>query len=91
MLRCEDRIVASDDVLSATIDGELVLMRLASGNYFSFRDVSVDIWQRIAEPQQVSSLCAALIASYDAPEERIRNSVAKFLNELLQHGLIRVL
>jgi hypothetical protein len=84
------RIVASSTVLSTELDDELVLMDITTGTYFNLEAVSLEIWRALAKPIAVSELCDRLIATYDAPEERIRTAVLRFLQQLQEHELITV-
>lgn len=86
----DSRIVAAADVLSAEVDGELVLMDAVSGRYFTFRGVGADIWRTLGAPISVGSLCDRLSEEYDAPDDRIRSSTLVFLNDILERQLIKV-
>lgn len=90
MLKMDDRVVAKSDLLSTEIESGVVLMDAASGNYFNFRDVAAEIWRQLAEPRSLQEICQRLDGIYDAPPERIRTSVQRFLNDLCERKLIRL-
>jgi hypothetical protein len=90
MLTLDSRILARANVLSTELDGALVLMSMASGSYFSLEAVGHEIWQAVAAPIRVRELCARLVETYDAPEDRIRANVLAFLDQLRAHDLIAV-
>ncbi|MEP9378546.1 PqqD family protein [Aquabacter sp. CN5-332] len=89
-LGLDSHIVAAPDILSADVDGELVLMDAVSGKYFTFEGVGADIWRALGAPVSVGALCDRLVGEYDAPEERIRASTLRFLNDILERHLIKV-
>ncbi len=83
-------VVAEPAILSADVNGELVLMDAVSGKYFSFEGVGADIWRALNAPMSVDALCAKLTLEYDAPSEQIRQATLKFLEDIAGRGLIKV-
>jgi hypothetical protein len=90
MIDLGSRVVANSTILSSELDAEIVLMDVGSGNYYNLEAVGREIWRALKQPTLVSDLCERLVASYDAPEDRIRSTVLKFLGQLQEHALIAV-
>ena len=54
----ETTVVRASDVLASQVENELVMMDIERGMYYALNPVGADIWERLAEPQQVADLCA---------------------------------
>lgn len=90
MLALTDCVVVNCDLLSADLDGEMVMMDIASGQYYGLNDVGSRLWQEMATPTAVESLCRRLEADYDASPAVIQQGVLRFLGAMLEKHLVRV-
>ncbi|WP_372022840.1 PqqD family protein (plasmid) [Tistrella mobilis] len=79
----------SPDPLTTEIDGDVVMMDLASSAYFNLDSIGAAIWARLETPTRFEDLCGELHARYDAPLDIIRRDVAALLADMLTHGLVR--
>lgn len=83
-----DRIIRRADVLSAvTADGHVVLDP-TSEHYIGLDAVGSEIWERIESAVTVSALCDALGQVFDGDREVIQADTLRFLDRLLDIGLI---
>lgn len=78
-----------DDVTSADVDNELVMMRLESNGYFGLDTIGRRIWELMAEPRAVSQICAKLQEEYDVSDEECERDVLHYLRELDGYGLLK--
>ncbi|OVE85252.1 hypothetical protein B2G88_12520 [Natronolimnobius baerhuensis] len=84
-------VVATEDHLATTIDGETVLLELESGTYYGFNEVGSHLWELVQEPRTVESLCETIHAAYDdVSAEQCRRDVRDILHEMIDAGLIEV-
>ena len=81
--------VNSPNVIHETIEGEVVLIDLKTGTYYSLRDSGAAIWQSIEKGAGEDDIEAALRSRYDASGDDIRDAVRRLLEELEREGLIR--
>lgn len=79
----------SDRVLSRELDGEAVLLDLASGTYFALDETGTVAWALLVGGASVATIAAALVARYDVPLETAQRDVESLLAELERRGLIR--
>lgn len=86
----EIEIEIAPDLLSTEAGGELVLMSVTAGKYFSFDEVGTDVWRRLQKETRVDSVCASLASDYQAEPGMIERDVCALLAELGGHGLIQV-
>ena len=70
------------------IDDEIVIMNLASGDFFSLTDSAAAIWDLLDGSRNRAAVLAALADAYDAPQADLATDVDAFLGELRAGGLI---
>lgn len=87
----QGRMVASDAVLASEVGGEIVILDVQSGAYFTLDATGSHVWRALAEPADLPTLCRKLERRYDAPPETIRRDVSAFLEKMLDKGLVRIL
>lgn len=76
--------------VSATVEGETVVLQLASGTYFSLNEVGDLVWKLLDQPRRVEELCASIVAEYEVDEEQCHADVRALLDEMKKAGLIEV-
>jgi Coenzyme PQQ synthesis protein D (PqqD) len=81
--------VNSPNVIHETIEGEVILIDLKTGTYYSLRDSGAAIWQSIEKGAGEDDIEAALRSRYEASGDEIRDAVRRLLGELEREGLIR--
>ena len=86
----DQRIIPSPEVLSRILDGEAVLLNLATGNYFGLNGVASRIWELIGQGGTVGALRSALIAEFEVREAVVARDLLDLLSSLQARGLIRV-
>jgi hypothetical protein len=86
-----DSVVVRDDAVPTTpVDGDLVVLNMATNNYVGLDDIGRHIWTMIEHPRRVEDLCHALAAQYCGAPEAITSDVIAFLEELVGEKLVRV-
>lgn len=83
-------VVAVENTLSTTLDGESVLLHTGSGKYFGFNEVGTDIWEMMQEPQSVAELTREIVEKYDVSRETVRADVESLLADLVERDLVQV-
>jgi len=86
----QDWVVCNQSLPATEVDGEVVLMDMGAGKYFSLDPVGTDVWRRMADPVRVDELCTALAADYAAPAETVRADVLALLERLIERDLVRI-
>jgi PqqD family protein of HPr-rel-A system len=72
------------------IDGEIVVMNLESGDFFSLTGTAREIWMRLDGSKDRAGLIAALAADYGCEAAAMTADVDAFLAELVAAGLLDV-
>jgi Coenzyme PQQ synthesis protein D (PqqD) len=82
--------VKTPDVMHESIEGEVIIINLLSGTYYSVRGSGAEIWTLVQDGDAVSreEIVEALVAAFDAPRPELERSATQFLDELLREGLV---
>lgn len=75
-------------VVHETIDGETLVIHLATGAYFSLRESGAEIWALLLREGSVAGAAAALAARHPAQEAEVVAAVDCLASELLAEDLL---
>ncbi|WP_017655077.1 PqqD family protein [Fortiea contorta] len=80
--------VNSPQVVCEAIDGEVVIVHLEKGYYYSLLKTGVDVWSRIESRTNYSSIIREITQVYDGSAEEIATAIDEFLENLQREELI---
>jgi hypothetical protein len=80
----------SPSVLTAEVDGEIVMMSIERGRYFGLDDIGSDIWKRIEPPCSFAALVDRLVADYDADRATIAADVQTLLGRMAAQDVVKL-
>jgi len=83
-------ISRSPSVLTAEVDGEVVMMSIEQGRYFGLDDIGSDIWNRIDPPCSFAALIDRLVADYEADRTTIAADVQALLGRMAAQDVVRL-
>lgn len=83
------RVVASGDLITTRIDGEVMAMNVERGTCYGLDAIGSRIWELMASPVAVGDLIGQLMTEYDVSREVCRDDVIALLTSLESEGLIR--
>src|SRR5260370_7597668 len=88
--RVEDATIISrsPSVLTAEVDGEVVMMSIERGRYFGLDDIGSDIWKRLDPPCSFGELIDRLASDYEADPAPIAADVRALLGRLAEQALV---
>ena len=81
-------LTLTPDVVHETIDGEAILINLATGTYFSLEGSGAEVWALFVKGATVDEAAATLAAAHGADETAVRAEVARLARDLAGHGLV---
>jgi hypothetical protein len=91
MLSKESVLTKSEEnVLSSTVEEEVVLLNLKQGAYYTLDLIGAEIWRMLDKPTTAGAIIALILEEYDAPREQVEADVFALLNDLHDEGLIQV-
>ena len=76
------------DVMMESFEGEVIIIHMKRGNYYSLRGSAPVIWDMIGQGCSLEKTGDDLAARYPAQEEEVRTSVRKLVEELIAEDLI---
>lgn len=71
---------------TAEVDGDLVMIDLASGKFFALKGVALRIWDALDRTDDLEGICEELQAHYDVDADRCRADVLAFGQALVDAG-----
>ena len=83
-------VVHDPSVLSADMDGETVMMSIEAGEYYGLNEVGTFLWDFMAEPVSVKTLCQRVLDNYEVDEATCRADVLSYIAKLLDRGVIKL-
>ncbi len=89
-LTSDSIISASEEVLSSSLGGEVVLLEMENGVYYSLNEVGARIWELIGEPTSVKEVCRHIVDEYDVDPEQCSRDTLAVLSDLTDRGLAEV-
>jgi hypothetical protein len=78
----------SPDVVFRDLEGEAVILDLATGTYFGLNEVGTRVWRLVDEGRDAAQIVEAVAAEYDADRVTIEQDVARLLDALSARRLI---
>jgi hypothetical protein len=89
MIEPRTRLCPNDEEIAArVIDGEAIIINLATGSYYSMTDVGGLIWASIEQHRSVEEIAAEVSAAYDVSLERARADLLDLSAELVRCGVV---
>ncbi|MEO3945369.1 lasso peptide biosynthesis PqqD family chaperone [Gorillibacterium sp. CAU 1737] len=85
------RLAQVPGMIVSVMDGETVMLSVASGNYYNLGEIGGAIWSKLAEPITLEEVVERLVEEYEVEQEECRQQVLVFADRLLAEGLVEAL
>ena len=76
------------DIDTTDLNGDIVMMDLEKGKYFSLNGVGSRIWNLVEEPVKVSNVVDSLLEEYDIGRDECEEQVLQFLGKLEREQIL---
>ncbi len=76
------------DVIHETLDGEVILIALQTGCYYSLEGCGADVWAALGAGRSTGEITAELEARYDAEPGVVGTAVAALVKRLVEERLV---
>lgn len=80
--------INTQHVVHDTIEGETILVNLKNGNYYSFDQFGVLLWEILVNQGDMQILIAMLADKYSIPVDDCKDAILAFIKQLVQEELI---
>lgn len=87
MVTLDTTIAPSEDAVFRELDGQSVLLNLATGMYFGLDAVGTHVWRLGAENGSLRWISERLAGEYDAPADAIARDLLTLADALVSKGL----
>ncbi|MTJ10253.1 PqqD family protein [Anabaena sp. UHCC 0204] len=77
-------------VVHEMIEGEVVIVNLEGGDYYSLVTVGADIWEKLARGLSRGEILAKIVSGYDSSSETIATAINNLISELQRENLISI-
>ena len=84
------KVCAKPDVLVSCVEGESVLLNLASESYFGLGDVGTRMWSVLTVSPSIESAYETLLSEFEVSGDQLREDLGGFVATLLDHGLVEL-
>lgn len=78
----------SEEVVAKVMDGEAIIINLATGVYYSLDNAGAAMWEMIEAGCRLDTIAAAIAARYEVASERAREDVLRLGHDLLREDLV---
>src|SRR3954447_16216197 len=80
--------IETPPVIHETLDGEVIVVNLDTGVYYSLTGVAAEIWAAVEAGASTAQAAAQVQVRHDGPNADIDGAVAQFVQELEREQLI---
>lgn len=80
--------VQTKKILFSKVELEVLALNIERGQCYGFNDTASAIWELLATPQSLPSICAAIEARFDVDPEECRIEIERLLGEMLNEELV---
>lgn len=79
---------ASNDVLTAHLAGEAVLLNLADKSYYRLNETAAFVWSEIEKGSDREAILARILDKYDIAADQAANELDTVLGDLIARKLV---
>ena len=83
-------LVVPDDVIFRELDGEAIILNLATGMYFGLDEVGTRLWALVADSGTLRHAVDVMAGEYDVDRAALEGDVLELAGGLLDKGLVQV-
>ena len=78
------------DVLVSQVGDELVLLDLATEQYFGLDSVGRTMWEQLTTAPSIADAVLALLTEYEIDRDRLLHDIGQLLGELVSRNLVEL-
>ena len=80
----------SDRAMARTVDDQVVILDIASGQYFGINDVGALVWDLLEYDTTSDALVNAVLADFDVDQARAKDDIDALIAQLTEAGLVEL-
>jgi hypothetical protein len=86
----QNRVIASDRVVTRVVNGGTVLLNADTGRYFSLDAIGSRVWEALISSPSIGAAEERLSAEYDVERSALLEDVNALIASLVEQGLAEV-
>jgi hypothetical protein len=86
----DTRFMRSEKLLYSQVDGDVTMMSVETGKYYSLTAVGARIWSLLDQPRSVRQVCDGLMAEYRVEPARCEGDVLNIFRRMAEEGVVAV-
>ena len=86
----DTNIMIPDTLFAQVVDEEIVILDTVSQEYFGLDETGAVIWQHLSENGALQKTYEAMQEQYEVDEEQLEADICRFVQELVDTGLVEV-
>ena len=90
MMSMSSKVTVPPDVLINQIDGESVILSLATESYFGLDETGTRMWIVLTTSESIQQAYDTLLGEYSVDADTLRRDLDDLLGRLLEKGLVQV-
>ncbi len=90
LLKEEKTISRNSDIISSEVNGEIVMMSVQNGKYYSLNPTGNYIWKVLEKPLSVTDLLKHITTTFNLTEDKTREDVVPFIEDLIKENILTV-
>ena len=83
-------LVVPDEVIFRELDGDAIILNLATGIYFGLDAIGARMWMLFARSEPLGRVVGALADEYDIDRASLERDVLDLVSELMTKGLVQI-
>jgi len=87
-MNLNDRYKVNHEVIHQTIDDEVIIVNLSSGNYYSLDKIGAVIWNYVEKNGSIGEMINNIYSNYDCTIEESKDATSELLSLLMDEKLI---
>jgi hypothetical protein len=80
----------SPNALFSSIGDDIVALHVENGRCYGMEEVTAKVWQLLAEPTDVDSICRQLVEHYDVEPSVCHADVDRLISQFRSEGLVDI-
>ncbi len=76
------------EITSKVMDGEAIIINLATGIYYSMENVGGLIWEGVEQEQSLEHILQRVLARYEVPAEQAQKDLESLVGQLRDENLV---
>lgn len=89
-LSLDTALVVPEDVIFRELDGEAIILNLATGMYFGLDEVGTRLWALVAESGTLRQALGVMAGEYDVARPQLEGDALELAGQLIEKGLVQV-